>query len=453
MAGTAREEAERLVATVLAMASRSGTGSAEDKTFSDTAHRVTAGLGAVATTFADALNTLSSTVAAATASPSAPPSPSSPAPAPASEADRADDSATDGAAGEPIKGGDPWAAATKNTGPAGGSGRRAGGGSAGGGLFGSGFFGGAGSGRSIHYGLANGTIECCVCPICRVIAGLREPGPHTAERLATGAGDLASGLASVLRTVSAMSGSARPKPARPPRPAPPAPDQAWSTATRRDRPAEPPAPPSEATRSTDPWAAASATSAADVASASAAKAASAARAAAAAQAAWAATTAAAKADSAAARRAAAADLSSATATIPQAAASPPAAADLSASAPASSSATTLTPGSVWAAATRSEHVGAEAAPGVTGGDPEPGSGSGVESGRASGLRTKDGFELEAAAAFADRGGTRVARGDDVDHDVAGPAAPGDDARAGESRAVDARDAERREDDGRAGDQV
>src|SRR6185503_8633798 len=38
---------------------------------------------------------------------------------------------------------------------------------------------------------ANGSAECCVCPICRVIAAMREPDPDLAGRLAAGAGDLA----------------------------------------------------------------------------------------------------------------------------------------------------------------------------------------------------------------------------------------------------------------------
>ena len=41
--------------------------------------------------------------------------------------------------------------------------------------------------------IATGADECCVCPICRVIAAMRDPDPEFAERLATGAGDLAAG--------------------------------------------------------------------------------------------------------------------------------------------------------------------------------------------------------------------------------------------------------------------
>ncbi|MDM4720041.1 hypothetical protein QTQ03_10790 [Micromonospora sp. WMMA1363] len=48
-------------------------------------------------------------------------------------------------------------------------------------------------------GLATGTAECCICPVCRAIAALRDPSPEFAERLATGAGDLAAGVASLLR--------------------------------------------------------------------------------------------------------------------------------------------------------------------------------------------------------------------------------------------------------------
>ncbi|HEY0699944.1 MAG TPA: hypothetical protein VGD43_19300, partial [Micromonospora sp.] len=46
---------------------------------------------------------------------------------------------------------------------------------------------------------ATGTAECCVCPICRAIVAVRDPSPEFAERLATGAGDLAAGLASLMR--------------------------------------------------------------------------------------------------------------------------------------------------------------------------------------------------------------------------------------------------------------
>ncbi|GAA1413413.1 hypothetical protein [Catellatospora coxensis] len=50
--------------------------------------------------------------------------------------------------------------------------------------------------------LATGSPECCVCPLCKVIAAVRDPDPELVERVATGAGDLAAGLASFLRSVS-----------------------------------------------------------------------------------------------------------------------------------------------------------------------------------------------------------------------------------------------------------
>lgn len=51
-------------------------------------------------------------------------------------------------------------------------------------------------------GWATGSAECCVCPVCRAIAAARQPNPNIAERLASGAGDLAQGLASMLRAFS-----------------------------------------------------------------------------------------------------------------------------------------------------------------------------------------------------------------------------------------------------------
>ncbi|RLP94087.1 hypothetical protein EAD98_16920, partial [Micromonospora sp. CV4] len=61
-------------------------------------------------------------------------------------------------------------------------------------------------------GFATGSAECCVCPVCRGIAALRDPSPEFAERLATGAGDLAAGVASLLRAFA---------PAEPPATSPP----------------------------------------------------------------------------------------------------------------------------------------------------------------------------------------------------------------------------------------
>src|SRR4051794_3189868 len=50
--------------------------------------------------------------------------------------------------------------------------------------------------------LATGTPECCVCPVCRGIAALRDPSPEFVARVATGASDLASGLTTILRAFS-----------------------------------------------------------------------------------------------------------------------------------------------------------------------------------------------------------------------------------------------------------
>jgi hypothetical protein len=109
-----------------------------------------------------------------------------------------------------------------------------------------------GLGGTTHGAWATGSAECCVCPVCRVIASLRDPHPVTAERLATGAGDFANGVASLLRAVSAMAGNARPPaPQRPP--APPDADTMWAAATRRaDEDPEPAAKRSDG----DVWAAA-----------------------------------------------------------------------------------------------------------------------------------------------------------------------------------------------------
>lgn len=101
-------------------------------------------------------------------------------------------------------------------------------------------------------GWATGTAECCVCPICRAIAATREPSPHTAERLATGAGDLATGVASILRAFSTIAGATSPKPPpKPPARPQPTPDQAWAAATDHAPVPEPPV-----DETTDPWGAA-----------------------------------------------------------------------------------------------------------------------------------------------------------------------------------------------------
>jgi hypothetical protein len=89
------------------------------------------------------------------------------------------------------------------------------------------------AGGSAKEGWATGSAECCVCPICKAIAAMRDPSPQTAARLATGAGDFATGVASLMRAFSAISGD-RSRTSRPARPAPPPPDPdtAWSAATR-----------------------------------------------------------------------------------------------------------------------------------------------------------------------------------------------------------------------------
>ncbi|MDG4827156.1 hypothetical protein O7635_35370 [Asanoa sp. WMMD1127] len=101
------------------------------------------------------------------------------------------------------------------------------------------------------HAVATGSAECCVCPICRVIVALRDPSPEFAERLATGAGDFAAGVASLLRAVNSSTAVREPQP-----PAAPAPrfsdDEIWRAATRtRDDVAPAPA-------AGDVWAAATA---------------------------------------------------------------------------------------------------------------------------------------------------------------------------------------------------
>ena len=41
----------------------------------------------------------------------------------------------------------------------------------------------------------------CACPVCRAVEALRDPAPELAERLATGAADLAEGVAGLLRAL------------------------------------------------------------------------------------------------------------------------------------------------------------------------------------------------------------------------------------------------------------
>ena len=53
---------------------------------------------------------------------------------------------------------------------------------------------------------SNGSPECCVCPVCKMIAALRDPSPEFTERLASGASDLAAGIAGVMRAFASNRG-------------------------------------------------------------------------------------------------------------------------------------------------------------------------------------------------------------------------------------------------------
>jgi hypothetical protein len=55
---------------------------------------------------------------------------------------------------------------------------------------------------SASSGFSTGSADCCVCPVCRLIAALRNPTPEFAERLASAAGDLAVGISGLLRALS-----------------------------------------------------------------------------------------------------------------------------------------------------------------------------------------------------------------------------------------------------------
>ncbi len=61
---------------------------------------------------------------------------------------------------------------------------------------------GMGAGGRVGSGWATGSPECCVCPVCRLLAAMRDPSADLAERLASGAGDLATGVTSMLRALS-----------------------------------------------------------------------------------------------------------------------------------------------------------------------------------------------------------------------------------------------------------
>lgn len=78
---------------------------------------------------------------------------------------------------------------------------------------------------------ATGSPDCCVCPVCRVIAAMREPSPELSERLASGAGDLAVAVTSLLRAFSARPGG----PQDEPEPEPDEGDTFWAAMRRQAR--------------------------------------------------------------------------------------------------------------------------------------------------------------------------------------------------------------------------
>jgi hypothetical protein len=79
-------------------------------------------------------------------------------------------------------------------------------GAAGAGAVGAGAMGaGATSGGGM--GFATGSANCCICPVCRVIAALRDPSPEFAERMASSVGDLAVGLTGLLRSLGTVLGT------------------------------------------------------------------------------------------------------------------------------------------------------------------------------------------------------------------------------------------------------
>jgi hypothetical protein len=79
-----------------------------------------------------------------------------------------------------------------------------------------------------EHSFANDSPECCVCPICRVVAAMRDPSPELTERLAGGAGDIAVAVANALRGLAKdwdQVGSARGRS-----------EDAWRDATRTAAP-------------------------------------------------------------------------------------------------------------------------------------------------------------------------------------------------------------------------
>ncbi|GAA2667192.1 hypothetical protein [Actinoplanes palleronii] len=122
----------------------------------------------------------------------------------------------------------------------------------------------AGSRAHGRQGWSTGSAECCRCPVCQAIAAVRDPSPQTIFRVATGAGDIATGAAGVLRGLASLAGAFQGERSRraPKSPAggatrhAPAPDAAWSAATRAGAPSSRPAAP--VADESDTWAAATA---------------------------------------------------------------------------------------------------------------------------------------------------------------------------------------------------
>jgi hypothetical protein len=118
---------------------------------------------------------------------------------------------------------------------------------------------------------STGSAECCVCPVCKAIAAMRDTSPETAERLASSAGDIATGVAGLMRALSSLGGE-RPRPPAPRASSRPAdPDGVWARATG-ESPESGPGPESGPDPADDPWAAATAESAREAAAAAKARA-------------------------------------------------------------------------------------------------------------------------------------------------------------------------------------
>jgi hypothetical protein len=92
--------------------------------------------------------------------------------------------------------------------------------------------------------VATGSPECCVCPLCRGIAAVRDPDPRLALKLAGSAADLASTVVDALRAVgdavsrppaARTGGQDAPVPAHRPRTAAD-PDVTWRMATAANDP-------------------------------------------------------------------------------------------------------------------------------------------------------------------------------------------------------------------------